>query len=155
MVLPFEWFANDHPVLHASLPARVGLLAALWVVVDQFKELNDTQGHEAGDIALRLVSTALRATVRNGDVVARWGGDEFMVLLMRTDVAGAMDHAERLRMALQRATPVTASFGVARAEVQDDLTDWVRRADQALYEAKALGRNRVCGRALDPSIITG
>lgn len=134
--------------------ARGGSLALLAMDIDFFKKVNDTHGHPAGDAVLAKVGEVLRAGVRVGDVPARCGGEEFMVILPGSDSEGASKLAERLRVALEAAVipgptgpiRVTASFGVshasgpASAESGDDL---IARADSALYEAKRSGRNRV------------
>lgn len=126
-------------------------LAVLLFDVDHFKRLNDTFGHALGDEVLKGVAALARETVRDIDTVARYGGEEFVVILPHTDARGGLGIAERLRETLAR-TPltegdppirVTASFGVAALtdEVRDD-ADLLRRADEALYQAKRRGRNR-------------
>lgn len=118
----------------------------LMVDIDHFKAINDQHGHAQGDQVLKRVAQSLRDGLRVGDVVARWGGEEFCVLLPRIRLAEA--HALAERMALQIATGdlprVTVSIGVAEAQVQvEDAESVVRRADAALYLAKEAGRNRV------------
>jgi diguanylate cyclase (GGDEF)-like protein len=118
--------------------------------LDNFKQLNDELGHAAGDEALRVVGEALVAHSRGINVICRYGGDEFAVLLVETPKSGAECYAERIRAALaghrfDHGRPVTASFGVAA--LPDDVGpggDLVRAADTALYDAKRAGRNRVC-----------
>jgi diguanylate cyclase (GGDEF)-like protein len=118
--------------------------------VDGFKALNDDLGHAVGDEALRVVGEALAAHSRGINVICRYGGDEFAILLVETPKSGAECYAERIRAALaQHAFPhgrrVTASFGVAG--LPDDVGptgDLVRAADAALYDAKRAGKNRVC-----------
>jgi len=130
------------------------------VDVDHFKHYNDTHGHPAGDAVLRTVADVLRASVREGDVVYRYGGEEFCVLLPDTTEREAAEVAERLRQAVE-ASPipgadqqpdgrVTVSVGLAMAAAADPsaLTD---RADKALYEAKHGGRNRVVVSSADDS----
>lgn len=130
-------------------------LALLMVDVDHFKSVNDRLGHPTGDEYLRQVAGTLAATVREGeDVAARFGGEEFAILLLSTDEASAAAGAERLRVAVAGlALPnpgapggfVTVSIGVAlaRAEAHVDGDGLMLRADQALYRAKREGRNRV------------
>jgi diguanylate cyclase (GGDEF)-like protein len=120
------------------------------VDVDQFKQFNDRYGHIAGDRALRLVAETLRSNFRPGDMVARFGGDEFSILLPGATVEDACSCAERARWAVLKAadevpgTPrVTLSAGVAAAEPGDTLEGLIARADDALYRAKLGGRNRV------------
>lgn len=130
--------------------------AVLFVDLDHFKAINDTWGHEAGDTVLRAVAQCLAASVRDGDLVGRIGGEEFSVFLPDTDLEGARILAERLRLAIEllrppidgQPLPITASIGVA-GQGQGDMSDSVnlreiqRGADQAMYEAKRGGRNRV------------
>ena len=119
--------------------------------LDRFKRINDTRGHAAGDRALVAVAAAIRAGVRNQDAVARWGGEEFVVLLPDTDLAGAAHVAEKLRAAVA-ALPVTfddepmaltVSFGVAQQVPGAPFDRTLAAADRALYRAKEEGRDRV------------
>lgn len=126
----------------------------LIVDIDHFKQINDTHGHQAGDLLLRRVADALQDTVRHGDLLCRMGGEEFMVVAVNTDRQGAMHLAERLREAIaQTRLPVqsaqgqiqcTATIGVSRGfSSTQALDDIMRQADAALYQGKASGRNRV------------
>jgi two-component system cell cycle response regulator len=124
--------------------------------VDNFKSFNDTQGHQAGDQALRAVAGALLAGSRTGDGVYRYGGEEFLIVLPEQTLKSATAAAERARStiaALAIPNPasvahgvLTISTGVARLEQADDgdFAVVLKRADLALYRAKQLGRNRVC-----------
>jgi diguanylate cyclase (GGDEF)-like protein len=138
----------------ASRAARTGAdLALIAVDVDHFKLVNDTFGHLAGDAAIREVGELLRENARAGDVVARIGGEEFMILAPATNVAGAYHLATRMLdafrkrsfAAVQGRIPITASFGVVADRVRDEhVVHALRsRADEALYAAKRGGRNRV------------
>ena len=123
--------------------------------IDYFKRYNDQLGHLAGDEALRAVAQALAGAARSGDMAYRYGGEEFLVLLPEQTLATAMVAVERLRGAVQDlglAHPdnppsgvVTISGGVAESTAARPIAvdEWLRRADVALYRAKALGRNRV------------
>jgi diguanylate cyclase (GGDEF)-like protein len=119
--------------------------------LDDFKTVNDTFGHPAGDEALRLFAATLGATVREMDVAARWGGEEFALVLPGTDADGGARLAERARAALERCTlrvegrelRLTASFGVASMPPAEGVEELVNAADAALYEAKRTGKNRV------------
>jgi diguanylate cyclase (GGDEF)-like protein len=116
--------------------------------VDNFKLINDTFGHRAGDLALQELATLVAPTMRPEDVFARWGGEEFAVLLPYTDSDGAVTLAERLRHKIQMhpfsiVNALTCSFGVALFHAEENEDSFVRRADEALYEAKKNGRNRV------------
>lgn len=128
-------------------------MAVLYLDLDDFKAVNDSHGHQTGDAVLRLVADAMRASVRQADVVGRLGGDEFAVLMPETDAALADAAAARLANGLRsvfRGTPsVTASIGVVSCVGSEASTDEVlRRADQAMYEAKRAGKDRVVQVAL-------
>jgi diguanylate cyclase (GGDEF)-like protein len=123
-------------------------LALIYLDLDDFKVINDSHGHQTGDAVLRLVAEAMRSSVRQADIVGRLGGDEFAVLMPETDPALADQAAERLAAGLRnrfKGTPtVTASIGVVSCTVADANTDeLLRRADQAMYEAKRAGKDRV------------
>jgi diguanylate cyclase (GGDEF)-like protein len=125
-------------------------LAVALIDVDDFKWVNDTFGHAAGDDVLRAVAEMLRTQTRGIDLAARYGGDEFVLLLPETDEEGALEAAERFHVALAARTlgdgrtlptGVTASIGVA-AGVETTLDELVAAADRALYRAKQAGKNR-------------
>jgi diguanylate cyclase (GGDEF)-like protein len=122
--------------------------------VDHFKRINDTLGHEVGDLVLKQLAETLRQRLRASDVLARMGGEEFMALLPDTNLEGARNIAESLVRAIaEQVDPIygryTISAGVASALAeQPDMAELMRRADAALYDAKGRGRNRVC---LDPA----
>lgn len=127
-------------------------LAVILMDLDHFKRINDGFGHAAGDAALRVTASRVGGMVRKQDVIARWGGEEFIVLLPETDIDEAHRLAERLRAEVaDRAVPVdgdqirvTASFGVAaRDEDAMTLERLIGRADRCLYRAKSEGRNRI------------
>lgn len=130
-------------------------IALLVFDLDHFKRVNDLHGHQAGDQVLREAADRARTQVRRGELLARLGGEEFVVLATDCRPAQAAQLAERLRSTLADTPmrmsagplPVTASFGVACADARlvNDLDSLFRDADRALYRAKDLGRNRVCG----------
>lgn len=116
--------------------------------IDHFKQINDTYGHQEGDLVLQRVAAILRQSVRAVDTVGRWGGEEFLLLLPETELPGAQALADRLRQALAAADfgqvgQVTISMGLTMIKAGDDADALLRRADTALYRAKAAGRNRV------------
>jgi diguanylate cyclase (GGDEF)-like protein len=121
-------------------------LAIVLLDLDRFKEINDSFGHAAGDVMLRAVSHLLTSLARQGDTVARWGGEEFVVVLPETDLAGAQRFAERLRRTIEAQSvgdmKTSASCGVATMLPEDNVEELLRAADQALYQAKTNGRNR-------------
>jgi two-component system cell cycle response regulator len=135
-----------------SLARRNGEpIAVLLVDIDHFKLVNDGHGHDAGDVVLREVADRMARIVRLEDMVGRWGGEEFLVVLPNTATQGAAELAERLRQAVAEepcrlpdggAVQVTISLGCA-ASLTDDAGPLVRSADAAMYEAKESGRNRV------------
>ncbi|WP_326491136.1 MULTISPECIES: GGDEF domain-containing protein [Thermus] len=128
-----------------SRAERYGTPFSLVLVdLDHFKRINDTLGHDYGDELLRRVARLLVDQVRREDVVARWGGEEFALLLPSTRAEDAQRIAERLRQVLQAQNlGLTASFGVAEYVLGEEEDSLFRRADQALYRAKDAGRNRV------------
>ena len=132
--------------------------AVMIVDLDGFKTINDTHGHDVGDIALRQAAETLRAALRTQDLICRTGGDEFLVLCPDTDLKAAMLVAERLRVAVQ-ARPVetggpqiflTASLGVAmRVPDMDNVDALIKCADDGVYRAKQRGRNCIAALQLD------
>jgi diguanylate cyclase (GGDEF)-like protein len=124
-------------------------LAMVFLDLDHFKQINDRFGHDEGDRTLRNVAVAMRDALRGADILVRWGGEEFLIVMPNTDLAGALGAVERLNRgglgARPDGQPQTASVGVAEL-VQDGLSDWqalVDRADQRMYRAKQSGRNCV------------
>jgi diguanylate cyclase (GGDEF)-like protein len=127
-------------------------IAIIAIDIDHFKQVNDGYGHAIGDAALKGLASTCKALLRTNDTFARLGGEEFVVLLPSTDMAAAVNLAERLRTAIS-ATPlkagdmfleITASFGCAVAtDTSTTLTDLLTTADTLLYSAKRNGRNRV------------
>jgi diguanylate cyclase (GGDEF)-like protein len=148
-----RWTFDEELALEWRRAERVGdPLALILLDLDNFKSINDTRGHQAGDEVLRKVGAVLTASVRQVDLAARYGGEEFAVIVPETDLDGAIDLAERLRKALESEVielengtrlSVTASFGAA---VKGDLPGGeklVAAADERLYEAKRAGKNQV------------
>jgi diguanylate cyclase (GGDEF)-like protein len=128
---------------------RYGMPMALAMYdLDYFKRVNDTFGHDVGDYVLQAVTGLVKDNIRATDIVARWGGEEFMVLMPQTDIQAARNTAEKLRRAIaghhfDQVDNLTVSFGVVAYEPQDDLNSLLKRVDDALYKAKEQGRNRV------------
>jgi diguanylate cyclase (GGDEF)-like protein len=127
-------------------------VSVLMIDSDNLKAVNDEHGHDAGNELLRLIATGIKAQLRTTDVLARYGGDEFVVLLPDAGPAGTRDVAERIRDSIarrplelrDRSVPITVSIGLA--SYPDDghgMETIMRRADEAMYRAKAGGRNRV------------
>ncbi len=124
-------------------------LAMIMIDLDNFKRVNDTHGHSAGDLVLKRFASLLRDMIRTEDVAARWGGEEFIILLSHTVSDAAAALAERIRSAFEQQSDsssrlfLSASFGVVQLQENDDADTLIRRADTALYQAKHEGRNRV------------
>jgi diguanylate cyclase (GGDEF)-like protein len=129
-----------------------GPLAVVVADLDWFKDVNDRYGHPAGDVVLREFANLLQETLRDVDLAGRWGGEEFLLILPGTDLAGGAHVAERIRVALAgrivlsvdgTPIPVTASFGVAATPPATTVSEFFAAADAAMYEAKKGGRNQV------------
>jgi diguanylate cyclase (GGDEF)-like protein len=145
---------REHALARRGRPG----FAVLLLDVDHFKAVNDDRGHQAGDSALMIIADRLRLRARTSDVVGRWGGEEFLIVAPDTTGEGAVALAEDLRRAVSGApieieggpVSITASVGVAAWE-RESVEELLGRADQALYEAKSTGRDRVvCAPRLDP-----
>ncbi len=136
----------------AQASAQRKPVSVMLLDIDHFKRVNDTHGHEAGDAVLRGFSARVKSTIRGADLLARMGGEEFVVAMPDTTVEVAWKVAERLREAVAATPfavrddltiPITVSVGVATREEGVDADDLLRRADRALYRSKSDGRNRV------------
>lgn len=121
--------------------------------LDYFKEINDTYGHNTGDEVLKIVSGILKESVRAADIVGRYGGDEFLLILPETSIKGAEDMAERIRLAVQdtefpagngKSVRTTLSLGITNFQGgRADIHDLINRIDNALYTSKRAGKNQV------------
>ncbi|NWF75211.1 MAG: diguanylate cyclase [Nitrospirae bacterium] len=128
-------------------------LSLIIIDVDYFKGINDTYGHDVGDRILREVSLLMRESLRNIDVIGRYGGDEFFIILPETSMEAAMEIAERIRLMvknypfkinIKREVRVTLSLGIAEYNPEsEDIESFIKRSDNALYVAKGEGRDRV------------
>lgn len=126
-------------------------LSMIMIDLDHFKRINDQHGHDAGDRALQASARLFEQACRAGDLLTRWGGEEFLILLPETDMAQACVFAERVRGALEalglpvesQSILLTASFGVAERADKQSLEDLIKAADLRLYDAKTKGRNRI------------
>lgn len=132
---------------------RHSQFAMLMIDVDHFKRVNDEHGHEAGDMVLQQAAMLILNSVRNGDFVFRYGGEELLVMLVEIDPQVAERIAETLRrrfeaneflVSMGRQLQVTISVGLAVYDGHPDYQYLINRADQAMYQAKQSGRNRVC-----------
>lgn len=119
--------------------------------LDHFKQINDQHGHHTGDRFILALVAVARQTMRHSDSLARWGGEEFVLLLPQTDLAGASQTGQRLNSAFaattvaheQRVLQATVSIGIAQHRSNEDIEQTIERADRALLKAKANGRNRI------------
>lgn len=122
--------------------------SVMMIDVDYFKTINDTMGHQEGDSILRKLAEVMKKSLRQSDVVGRWGGEEFIVILSHTSVNEALHVAEHLRQAVNtypfiEAFPVTISIGVGEFKNTEEVHECIKRVDTALYRAKEEGRNSV------------
>ena len=123
-------------------------LSLIMTDIDKFKAVNDTYGHDMGDRVLQGYAALMKETTRSEDMVARFGGEEFIILLELTDIHQARSFAERIRIALSQTDLmcnghfITASYGVSQYIKDEGRDNFIKRADTALYEAKSSGRNR-------------
>jgi len=116
--------------------------------LDHFKAINDTWGHPAGDEVLKQTAQAAKSIIRSSDMLIRFGGEEFIILMPHTTLSGGFAVAEKMRDAIKKNSlpgidPVTASFGVTERKKDESFDCWYARTDKALYNAKQSGRNRV------------
>jgi diguanylate cyclase (GGDEF)-like protein len=123
-------------------------LSILIIDIDDFKNVNDTCGHLAGDYVLKAVADILQSHMRKLNHLIRWGGDEFIIVPVETGLDGASIFSERLRQAIEsfdfgKAGKITVSIGIALFNKDDTEDTFLKRADDALYKAKASGGNRV------------
>ena len=130
-------------------------LCILFLDIDNFKQINDLYGHNAGDSALQKVAVQFQKKLRDTDTAGRYGGDEFLIILPYTDLASAQFPAERIRKAVKALRMknskgstyrLTVSLGIVEYQPGDDITSFIERADNMLYEAKKNGRNRALSR---------
>lgn len=128
-------------------------LSLIMLDLDEFKKLNDTYGHQGGDLVLQETAKKIQSVLRLCDIFGRYGGEEFAVILPETDIAGAEEVAERIRASVDQYTidyqdksiSISVSVGVAKVDETDlRYEDLIRKSDNALYQAKETGRNKVC-----------
>lgn len=139
----------DAAIVHANTQSSIFCLAV--IDVDHFKNINDTHGHLVGDMILREFARVARDSVRDSDILGRYGGDEFMQILYGTELKGAVMHAERLRvhahfLQVSDVLPqksISLSIGIAQYRAGETAESLIERADAGLYRAKERGRNRV------------
>jgi diguanylate cyclase (GGDEF)-like protein len=149
-------FLEDAILREIGKASRSGShLGVIMIDLDHFKHLNDDRGHDAGDVALKAIANTIKASLRSSDIVCRFGGEEFVVLIPEGEYMDCLNRAEELRLAIRSLSilhkghelgPITSSFGVAAVPEHGDDTDSIlKAADKALYAAKASGRDTVKG----------
>jgi len=147
-------FSNGFDVSLSTEGGKERSPCLLMVDIDFFKRVNDTYGHVVGDQVIRFIGTILKKQIKGKDTAARFGGEEFAVLLVETTLDGAKAVAENIRMAIETVRlvnkitnkpidPITVSIGVAQYRTDESIESMVSRADDALYQSKQQGRNRV------------
>ena len=148
---------NNRAGIEAALKREVDLahrhnspMCIMLLDIDHFKAVNDTFGHACGDFVLQAVARCINETIRGSDVLFRFGGEEFLIMLSCTEMEGAQLLAERIRQQIeqlsfssQKELKVTASLGISTLNAEDTTTTLFERTDKALYTAKQSGRNRV------------
>lgn len=126
-----------------ELPVTLAMLD-----IDHFKKINDQFGHNVGDDVLRRFAEELTNNMRKEDIICRWGGEEFVILMVKTTTELSLNHLDQVRdkiskMDFSPVKQVTFSTGMATIDLKGDFKDWIQRADDALYKAKEMGRNRI------------
>ncbi len=143
---------NDRIVKEIEKAKREGKkLCFMMIDIDHFKKINDTYGHQTGDLVLKILIKQIKKVIRDFDFLARYGGEEFCIILPDTDIKTANEIAERIRKKIEKTKfiykgekfPVTISIGVTELNKNDNEKTIIERADRALYKAKNSGRNRV------------
>lgn len=149
---------NNRAAFDESLRREIGLvqrqstpLSLVVIDIDHFKAVNDSYGHNGGDVALRILADSITETLRRSDIAFRYGGEEFVLILSNTDKEAAAQVAERIRSAVSELScnhntdtfGLTISLGVAQLTRGEDASSLFDRADRALYQAKKSGRNQV------------
>lgn len=124
-------------------------ISILFLDIDHFKKVNDTYGHGIGDLVLRTVAETITKSVRDGDIVARWGGEEIVALLLGANESDAKIKAEDIRSSIENLTfsaypdlKVTISIGISHYTSGLSIEEIIKRADTAVYKAKEMGRNK-------------
>ena len=144
----FEQYLGEQAVTANQRDVKLSLIL---LDIDYFKVVNESYGHGIGDLVLKTVANHLRNSLAENEMICRWGGEEFILLLPNRDLVSSAEMAETLRLALAERElrvngqhiAISVSCGVAQFHVGESIEDFIRRADVALYQAKAQGRNRV------------
>ena len=125
-------------------------ISFLFIDIDHFKKVNDTYGHDVGDLVLKKVAQTVMQSVRVGDTVARWGGEEIVASLLGANLEDSRIKAEEIRSNVEALRfpeapdlQVTVSIGIVSSEIASNFEELIKRADEALYVSKETGRNKV------------
>jgi diguanylate cyclase (GGDEF)-like protein len=137
--------------LYNYLRYKKSPFSIMMIDIDFFKKINDTYGHLAGDFILKNVADRVKGVIRKSDICGRFGGEEFVVILPNTKISGAMKLANRIKESIEKEEfefngkkiNLTVSIGITSAGINDSYESLISRADEALYEAKNKGRNRI------------
>ncbi len=141
-------FETSYKTAFTSHKRKKAPFSLLFLDIDHFKKINDTYGHDIGDIVLKKLAQILKSNLRESDIIARWGGEEFVIVLNDTSAKAAKEVAQKLRKAIENFSEkplpkFTISIGVTDGSFEKSLDELVKEADTALYEAKKSGRNKV------------
>lgn len=140
------------PLSHLAQRSNLNI-AIVMIDIDHFKKVNETYGHSRGDEVLLKIANILKNNIRTSDIVARYGGEEFIIYLSSVDPNSTYNIAEKIRKKVEEETtddiPVTISgglsYGPLTKKVEEEIVDYINKADACLYEAKGSGRNKICG----------
>ncbi len=144
-------FLQNYQSMHDSKMSKYSTYAVGFLDIDYFKKINDIYGHDAGDIVLCKFATLLKLLTRKEDIVCRYGGEEFLIIVYNISLDKAIEKFEKIRLKIEEeaielesiSVEITASIGLAFGRKKDKFKDIITQADKALYEAKAQGRNRL------------
>lgn len=143
-----QYFETISPNIIKSTQNEKRKLGALFLDIDHFKKINDTYGHATGDLVLKQLVDIIHNHIRSQDVLIRWGGEEFLILISVHSFEDLAVKAEKLRLTISSSrfkdvNLITSSIGIALYQENESLDDFIARADKALYQAKTQGRNRI------------
>lgn len=154
-----RYYFDKRIIEEISVSDRYSTALSLLVFdLDNFKDVNDSFGHDIGDKVLITISDKIQRLMRKSDTFARWGGEEFVILMTHTSLEGGLIAAEKIRKEAENiyhmgVGKVTISIGIAERQKNETLDSWFKRADRALYRAKKEGRNRICSDTEDANQI--
>lgn len=130
--------------VQALLKTLSSEITIIFIDIDNFKAINDTQGHAVGDTVIQEIAKIMSGASRKNDIPARWGGEEFILFLPACDFKNGLQIADQIRLKVEQTQQTTISAGVCFLRPGQSLESGIKRADEALYRAKHSGKNRVC-----------